>query len=113
MARPTNPFGKTREAGNPYAIYRSRDGRWEWRVLKTYQRPDMAAKNQHARWFLAVRSPHTFGSFERGDDYPNRNDFSPGVRNIGILTSCTRAWAEHYGQDAGDAGVHITDEDVA
>jgi len=108
-----NPFGKSRKTETPYATYRSRDGSWEWRILKTWKRPDTEASDEYARWFVAAKSPHTFGSFELGDEYCNRNDFSPGIRNIGILVSCTREWFEHYGRDARMQRVHITDDKVA
>ena len=39
MTATMNPFGKTRKVDEPYAVYRGHHG-WEWRVLKTYQRPD-------------------------------------------------------------------------
>lgn len=104
-----NPFAKARKKDAPYAVYRSRDGGWEWRVLKTYKRPDTEANDPYARWFVAVSSPHTFGSFELGDEYCNRNDFSPGIRKTAVLVSCTAEWFQHYSADARKAGVHITD----
>ncbi len=83
-----NPFGKTRDADSPYAIYRSGD--WEWRVLKTYQRPDKERENRRAAWLCAVKSPYTFGSFEMGDTY---------VRDVlGVLAEQTDEWAVHYAQ---------------
>jgi len=45
------------------------DGEWEWRVLKKYQTPEKESKNPYARWFCAVKSPYTFGSFDHGDVY--------------------------------------------
>ncbi len=61
-----NERGKTRKIDNPYAIYRSHDGTWEWRVLKAYQADD---SKPYARWLCAVKSPFTFGSYEYGDEY--------------------------------------------
>jgi len=61
-----NERGKTRKIDNPYAIYRSHDGTWEWRVLKAYQTDD---RKPFARWHCAVKSPLTFGSYEYGDEY--------------------------------------------
>lgn len=61
------PVGKkTRPTENPYRIYRSADGTWEWRVLKAYKSDENAP---YARWFLATKSPFTYGSFELGDGY--------------------------------------------
>jgi len=62
-----NPCGKTVDVNKPYEIWRAGD--WEWRVLKKYQRPDKEAENEYARWFCAVKSPFTFGSYEMGDCY--------------------------------------------
>ena len=63
-----NLCGKTRPKENPYEIWMSRDG-FEYRVLKKYQSPENEAKNPHARWFLATKSPFTYGTFELGDGY--------------------------------------------
>lgn len=63
-----NPFGKGRKQDAPYAIYTSHMG-WEWRILKTYKQPANEAKDTYARWFVAAKSPHTYGSFELGDTY--------------------------------------------
>lgn len=64
-----NPAGKMRPVENPYEIWKSPDGSWEWRVLKKYQSPDKEATNPYARWMCAVKSPYTFGSWEYGDTY--------------------------------------------
>ena len=37
--------------------------------MKKYQRPDKEAENPHARWFVAAKSPYTYGSWEYGDTY--------------------------------------------
>lgn len=59
------PVGKkTRPQSNPYRIYKA--GEWEWRVLKSYQNDDT---KPNARWFLAVKSPMTYGTYELGDGY--------------------------------------------
>ena len=42
---------------------------FEWKVLKTYQVKVNEDKNPHAKWFCAVKSPHTYGSWEYGDTY--------------------------------------------
>ncbi len=64
-----NLCGKTRPTDKPYEIWTSTDGTWEWRVLKKYQAPSKETENQYARWFCAVKSPFTYGSFELGDVY--------------------------------------------
>lgn len=64
-----NPCGKSRPVDNPYEIWQAGD--WEWRVLKKYQTPENEAKNPYARWFCAVKSPMTYGSWDMGDTYVN------------------------------------------
>jgi hypothetical protein len=64
-----NLCGKTRDVNNPYEVWRNEDAGWEWRVLKKWQCPEKEAENQYARWFCAVKSPFTFGSYEMGDTY--------------------------------------------
>lgn len=62
-----NLQNKTRDVEKPYAVFRA--GNWEWRVLKRYQSRDAEKKNEYARWMCAVKSPHTYGSWEFGDVY--------------------------------------------
>ena len=62
-----NECAKTRPVDNPYEIWKAPN--WEWRVIKKYQRPDKEATNKYARWFCAVKSPMTYGSWEYGDVY--------------------------------------------
>ena len=57
---------KERKVDNPYEIWRSADGTWEWRILKKWQEDD---DKPYARWFCAVKSPMTFGSYDYGDVY--------------------------------------------
>lgn len=87
-----NPFSKSRSLEKPYAIYRAGD--WEWRVLKTYKAPASEEKDAYARWFIAAKSPHTWGSFEYGDTYRKE------VRNYGQLVAAEPAWLEAYGIQA-------------
>lgn len=71
-----SPVGKkTRPQTNPYRIYANESG-WEWRVLKAYSKDENA---QYARWFLATKSPFTYGQYELGDGYIS------DVKNNGIL----------------------------
>ena len=96
MARKTNPFGKSRKFENntvedPYAIYTNSHG-WEWRVMKTYQHPDNERDNPYARWFCAVSSPMTHGSYDLGDVYVS-DILGDGQ---GRLTGFTKTWKTHY-----------------
>ena len=84
-----NPFGKSRSMDKPYAVYRA--GEWEWRILKTYKTPASEEKDPYARWFVAAKSPHTWGSFEYGDTYRKE------VRNYGTLVAAEPEWREAYG----------------
>ena len=59
-----NAMGKSRPTDRPYLIY-SGNG-FEYRVLKAYSADP---HKRGARWFLATKSPYTFGSFELGDGY--------------------------------------------
>ena len=69
MNKEKNLMNKTRPVENPYEIWVSPDGEWEWRVLKKWQKPSKEAHNPFARWFCAVKSPNTYGSWEYGDTY--------------------------------------------
>ena len=64
-----NECAKMRDKENPYEIWRDDSSGFEWRVLKKYQKPELEAKNPHARWFCAVSSNMTYGEFEYGDVY--------------------------------------------
>lgn len=71
MNEPTskNLCGKTRPVNNPYEVWVSYDGQWQWRVLKKYQSPRGESTNPLARWFCAVKSPMTHGTYDMGDVY--------------------------------------------
>lgn len=68
-----NECNKTRPVSNPYEVWQSVDGTWEWKVLKKYQSPEKEKSNQYARWFCAVYSPITreqcASGYELGDVY--------------------------------------------
>jgi len=55
---------KTRDVNDPYEIWQNEG--WEWRVLKKWQADDA---KPYARWYCAVKSPFTMGSWEYGDVY--------------------------------------------
>jgi hypothetical protein len=87
-----NPFGSSTTQDKPYAVYKNDFG-WEWRVLKTYQRPDKEPSNKYARWFVAATSPHMHeGGYELGDTYI-ADIMGPAQ---GYLLSATDEWKEHY-----------------
>jgi hypothetical protein len=87
-----NPFGKTVDRSKPYAIYVNKMAGFEFRVLKTYQRPDKERTNGYARWFLATKSPFTYGSYELGDGYVNDILSDPQIE----LISATKEWEQNY-----------------
>lgn len=62
-----NECAKTVNVEQPYEIWQGQN--FEWRVLKKYQTPENEAKNEYARWYCAVKSPFTHGSYEYGDVY--------------------------------------------
>jgi|TARA_R110000744_G_scaffold76515_1_gene151582 hypothetical protein len=66
-----NLLGKTRTIDNPYAVWKGIGelGYTEVRLLKTYQTPINESHNAYSRWFVAVKSDHTHGSFDMGDSY--------------------------------------------
>ena len=90
---PGNPCGKMRKPGNPYEVWRSHDGQWEWHVLKKYQSPEREAKNLHARWFCLVKSPFCPDG-DMGDVYVKDikqyamkvNPSRPGNREVGLVS---------------------------
>jgi len=64
-----NTCGKIRKVNEPYEVWRSHNGRWEWRILKKYQGEDKERENVYARWFCAVKSPMTAPGYDMGDVY--------------------------------------------
>lgn len=63
-----NSWSKTRPIENPYMTIYGPYG-YECRVLKAYQQYANEVENRYARWFCAVRSPFTDGSWDYGDVY--------------------------------------------
>lgn len=62
-----NAWAKTRDKGQPYAVYQNNSG-WTWRVLKAYQNREKERANPYARWFCFVTSPFC-PEGEYGDTY--------------------------------------------
>ena len=68
MPREKNECAVMRKPDNPYEVWVSADGSWEWHVLKKYQSPTNEAKNQYARWLCLVKTPYVPDG-EMGDVY--------------------------------------------
>jgi|TARA_R110000787_G_scaffold70865_1_gene157713 hypothetical protein len=66
-----NLLGKSRKKDNPYAVFKGEGpfGETEMLLLKTYQIPTKERENVYARWFVAVKTPMTYGSHDMGDSY--------------------------------------------
>ncbi len=100
-----NPFGKTRDVENPYAIYKGYIdgiGEMEIRVLKRYKHSVKSEKlNRYSKWFTAAKSPMTFGRWEYGDQYVFGNDWNGGH---GIsdyeLVKADPKWIEQYASNS-------------
>ena len=91
-------FGKTTSPEEAHAVYRAENKSngmyFEWRVLKTYQAKQNEDKNPYARWYCAVKSPHTFDRWEYGDTYI-KDIMSVGAK----LIKSTGKWREQYNDD--------------
>jgi hypothetical protein len=74
-----NPCAKMRDVNNPYEVWKNSEG-WEWRVLKKWQTPEKETTNPFARWFCAVKSPMTHGSYDMGDVYVKDIPMMGGVK---------------------------------
>lgn len=84
-----NPFRKAADIDSPYAVFTGYGG-WEWRILRTYKQPSSEAKDPYARWFVAAKSPLTYGSWELGDTYKSE------VMRHGRLSEATPEFYEAY-----------------
>lgn len=91
LAAKANQFRDSRKSERPYAVYKSGLG-WEWRVLQTYKLAADDAKDRHARWLVAVKSPNTNGKFETTDAY------AIDILTYGRLVACTDDWLKEYGK---------------
>ena len=76
---------KSRPVDDPYEVWQNNQG-WTWHVLKKYQNPENEAKNPYARWFVAVESPFTYGSWEYGDTYVSE------IKEYGVRTDVDIDW---------------------
>ncbi len=104
-----NLLGKSRTKDNPYAIFSGIGpfGETEVKLLKTYQRPDKELKTPYARWFVAVKSEFTHGSYDMGDSYLNEC-----IRGLAI-TYASNEFKENYYLDLQNlieySGFHLTE----
>ena len=102
-----NLIGKGRTKEAPYATFEGLGdfGTMTVHVLKGYQKASTEAENIYARWFVAVRSSHTHGSYDLGDSY-----VSSTVQGL-TLTYASDAFKEHYWDSITDlqgrAGFHV------
>jgi len=92
-----NPFGKTREVSEPYAIYKNFQG-WTWKVVKTYQMPKNEAKNPYARWKVACTSP-----LSQSDGTVGRDTYARDILSNGYLLEATPEWRDAYGGKQSDS----------
>ena len=101
---PKNLLGKSRTKENPYAIWQGFGafGDTEVRLLKTYPKPERENKNPYAKWFVAVRSDHTYGSYDMGDSYIRE------VLQDMTLKQADPLFTEQYGVTVPD-GVELTE----
>ena len=67
--REPNLCKKERKVDNPYEVWKSVDGTWEWRVLSKAQTPSNEARNPYSIWFCGVKSPFTYERYELGSVY--------------------------------------------
>jgi hypothetical protein len=78
---------KTANMATPHATYVA--GTWTWKVLKVNQPKKSPHREQYATWFVAAKSPNTFGSWEMGDTYAQE------VIRFGQLESATDEFREY------------------
>ena len=66
-----NLMGKGRTKENPYATFEGIGplGHTLVHVLKSYQKPSKELKNPYAKWFVAIKTDMTYGSYDMGDTY--------------------------------------------
>jgi len=93
-----NLLGKSRPAQDPYAIFEGYGplGDTEMRLIKAYQVPANEAKNQYAKWMVAVKTDMTHGSYDMGDSYIR--EATKGLS----LTWASDAYREQYDLVDGD-----------
>ena len=88
---------KTATIEAPHATYKSEDGTWTWKILKVNQ-PSKSPDAQYSTWFVAAKSPFTYGSYEMGDTY------SKDVLKYGYWQSGTDEFEEYLRKHDGRMG---------
>jgi hypothetical protein len=81
---------KTVEMENPHATFVNHRAGWTWKILKVYRAAKTDKGDKYSRWFLAARSPMTFGEYEMGDTYIS------DVLSYGQLESCTDEFKAYF-----------------
>ncbi len=81
---------KTVEMESPHATFTNPVAGWTWKVLKVYCSAKADKGDEYARWFMAVRSPNTYGSYEMGDTYIK------DILGYGQLESCTDEFRTYF-----------------
>jgi hypothetical protein len=81
---------KTADIGQPHATFVNHRAGWEWRILKVYRAAKTDKGDKYSRWFLAAKSPYTFGEFEMGDTYIS------DVLSYGQLESATDEFKAYF-----------------
>jgi hypothetical protein len=100
-----NPFAKTRDVENPYAIYKGYIdgiGEIEIRVLKRYKHSVKSEKlNRYSKWFTAAKSPMTFDSWEYSDQYVHGNEWNGGhgISDYELVGGDPK-WIEQYASNS-------------
>ena len=92
-----NPAGKSRKLDNPYAEWTDPvNPDWSFRILKSYQGDN---SKEYGRWFMAVKSPATYGTWELGDGYVREYRGSIlRALNAGIMKVDESVWeVDEYG----------------
>lgn len=90
-----NPIRKGREATSPWATLEHPQADWEWRILKAYKSGKTSKQDKYSRFFCAVMSPYTYGSYEYGDVYVTDLIDKRGI-NITQGTAEFYEWLEDY-----------------
>jgi hypothetical protein len=94
---------KTVKRANAHAVFCTRDGQWQWHILKTYALPAKEKDNPYARWFCDVVSPIVGESGEMGDTYIS------DVKQYGHLVRASAEWIAAYGiTNPGQQNILVT-----
>ena len=90
-----NPIRKGVDVNSPWARLEHKKADWEWRILKAYKAGNTSKQDKYSRFFCAVMSPYTYGSWEYGDVYVTDIINRPGI-DIVHGTPEFYDWLEDY-----------------